>query len=292
MSNAKATAIFPSSSGSIDDIKERVITALISYLGYVYCWPKDDERKEIASVFENKFFINDCVGVADGTLLPLGFRPQRDDAADFHGRKLAYTITMLIICDHKKRIRYYHAGWPGNVHDERVFRNTRICQQPHNYFSNNQYLLSDSAISPRDFVVPQYKYLTEDGIMSIEEMQFNSICSTPRVIVEHCIGQLKSRFPFLRNIRLRITEDVESIRRVQRYIRVCVILHNLLIGFNDEQFEIDKEEIREHSTDDENSDKFNFINPETNGIGGDHREQLDLHLQRIDAYTIRMCNRW
>ena len=121
MSNSKATAVFPSSSGSIDDIKERVITAIIGNLGYIYCWPKDEERKEIANIIENKYFINDCVGIADGTLLPLGFRPQRNDAANFHGRKLAYTITMLIICDHKKRIRYYHAGWPGNVHDERVF---------------------------------------------------------------------------------------------------------------------------------------------------------------------------
>ena len=102
MSNSKATAIFPISSGSIDDIKERVITAIIGNLGYIYCWPKDDKRKEIANVFENKFFINDCIDVADGTLLPLAFRPQCDDAADFHGQKLAYTITMLIICNHKK----------------------------------------------------------------------------------------------------------------------------------------------------------------------------------------------
>lgn len=102
MSKSKAIAIFLSSSGSIDDIKERVITAISGNLGYIYCWPKDDKRKVIANIFENKFFINDCAGVADGTLLPLAFRPQRNNPADFHGRKLAYTITMLIICNHKK----------------------------------------------------------------------------------------------------------------------------------------------------------------------------------------------
>ena len=71
---------------------------------------------------------------------------------------------------------------------------------------------------------------------------------------------------------------------------MCVILHNLLIGFNNEQFEIDEEEIRAHSTDDENPDKFNFINPETNGVGGDRRKQLDLHLrlQALPFHSLEM----
>lgn len=110
-------------------------------------------------------------------------------------------------------------------------------------------------------------------------MQFNTICLTSRVIVEHCIGQLKLCFPFLRNIQFCITKDVESIRHVQRHIRVCVILHNLLIGFNDEQFEIDEEEIAAHSTYENSPEKFNYINPESNDVGGDRRKQLDLHLQ-------------
>ena len=122
MSNQKATAIiFPSLTGAFEVIKDQVVTAILSCLDYVYFWPKEKEKKEIAEAFEQKYFINGCIGIPDGTLLPLGFKPTREDYTDFYGRKGTYTLTMMIICDHLHRIRYYHAGWPGSVHDERVF---------------------------------------------------------------------------------------------------------------------------------------------------------------------------
>ena len=234
MSDSKAISIFPSSTGHFDLMKERVITAILENCSHVYCWPNATERLEIASFIENKHYINQCVGIGDGTLLPLAFKPSRDDFTDFYGRKGGYTLTMFIISDHLNRIRYYHAGWPGAVHDERVFRNTRVCLQPHNYFSSKQYILCDSAVTARDFVVPQYKKVIGDVSLPPDKMQFNTICAKPRVAVEHTIGCLKGRFPMLRNIRVRITDNKESIHKIQRYIRLCVVLHNLMIGFNEE----------------------------------------------------------
>ena len=125
----------------------------------------------------------------DGTLLPLGFKPTREDYTDFYGQKGTYTLTMLIICDHLHQIRYYHAGWPGSVHDERVFRNTKVCLKPSNHFSKGEYILSDSAITARCFVVPQHKK-PSNGVMDLYQVQFNTICATPCVLVEHCIGTL------------------------------------------------------------------------------------------------------
>ena len=99
-------------------------------------------------------------------------------------------------------------------------------------------------------------------------MQFNTICATPRVMVEHCIGTLKGRFPFLRNIRIKITEEPESIRKIQRYIRVAVILHNLMVGFNEEQFEYEEDNIdNNNNAQNNNETAFSFTNPNTDGIG-------------------------
>ena len=37
------------------------------------------------------------VGAADGTLFSLAFEPTLEDSVDFNGRKLLYTLTVLII---------------------------------------------------------------------------------------------------------------------------------------------------------------------------------------------------
>jgi hypothetical protein len=46
---------------------------------------------------------------------------------------------------------------------------------------------------------------------------------------------LKGRFPWLRSIRLVITEDIKSLKRILQIIDATVILHNMLIEFGEEE---------------------------------------------------------
>jgi hypothetical protein len=62
-------------------------------------WPDENERKTIAKRIEKKFFLPNAVSLMDGTLLPLGIAPSCDDAADYHGRKYAYSLTVNVIND-------------------------------------------------------------------------------------------------------------------------------------------------------------------------------------------------
>ena len=70
---------------------------------------------------------------------------------------MLYTLSVMIINDHLLRIRYYHAGFPGNVHDERVYRNCDLAKNPDLYFDIMQFLVGDSAFTPRPTMVPVYK---------------------------------------------------------------------------------------------------------------------------------------
>ena len=45
-----------------------------------------------------------CIGIANGTLFPLTYEPQSEDAPDYHGCKFAYLMTSLIVNDDIKRI--------------------------------------------------------------------------------------------------------------------------------------------------------------------------------------------
>lgn len=54
---------------------------------------------------------------------------------------------------------------------------------------------------------------------------------------EHCIGILKGRFPWLRSIRLLITDDTHSLRKILQLVDATVILHNMLITYGEEEEE-------------------------------------------------------
>jgi hypothetical protein len=63
--------------------KDRVVKAILeSMYDDLVKWPDLDERRVIADRIRAEFGLPNCVGVADGTLLPLAFHPSTDDYAD------------------------------------------------------------------------------------------------------------------------------------------------------------------------------------------------------------------
>jgi DDE superfamily endonuclease len=131
----------------------------------------------------------------DGTLLPLATAPQRQDAPDYSGRKYNYSLSIIIINDDNRMIRYYLSGWPGSAHDSRIFSHTKVANEPEEYFSEHQYLLGDSAFESNWYMVVPYKCLPGMDLERDQEI-FNTALSRPRIIGEHTIGLLKGRFPF------------------------------------------------------------------------------------------------
>jgi hypothetical protein len=67
--------------------------------------------------------------------------------------------------------------------------------------------------------------------------QFNEKLARLRIISEHCIGMLKGRFPWLRSIRMKITDDKKSIRKILHLIEATIVLHNMLLDIGDEERE-------------------------------------------------------
>ena len=135
-------------------------------------------------------------------------------------------------------------------------------------FSPMQYIIGDCAFAARWFVVPCFKKPPGRTLPREKEI-FNKTLAKPRVTSEHVNGLLKNRFPFLRSIRFRLTDDKESMKRILTYITVAVILHNLLIGFGDDG-EVGDKEVSD--IDDEN--ELNRAIPNVTGQSALRREQL------------------
>jgi len=62
----------------------------------------------------------------------------------------------LIICDDAAKITWIEMGWPGSVHDNRVWTKSDVYLSK-NYFNNKEYLLGDSAFSATSVMVPTFK---------------------------------------------------------------------------------------------------------------------------------------
>jgi hypothetical protein len=140
---------------------------------------------------------------------------------------------MLVVCDDIGRILYYHVGWPGFVHDNRVWRNSSLFTQCRDQFSPKQYLLGDTAFTASSIMVPPFKLTPGCGLPQ-GRSTFNTLLAKPRVKSEHCIGIFKGRFPFFRCIRLKLGNKLHM-RRIIDYVQGGVVLHNLLL---DDKFDV------------------------------------------------------
>jgi hypothetical protein len=110
--------------GSVNNYVERSIRALMEIKEEVVYWPDEGEREEIKTRMAVHGFRH-CVGIIDGTLVVLDFRPEIYHEC-YYSRKCCYALNVMVVCDDQRRITYYYAGWPGSTHDNRVFRNSKL----------------------------------------------------------------------------------------------------------------------------------------------------------------------
>ena len=108
----------------------------------------------------------------DGSLLSLAFKPSLF-GEDYYTRKGSYAVHVLIICDDQACLREYPTGWLGSVHDNRVWKNSWLYNWKEGIFTVFQYLLTNSAFSTSEHVVPAFKKFACVSTLSWEHENFN-----------------------------------------------------------------------------------------------------------------------
>ncbi|CAM5148934.1 unnamed protein product [Natator depressus] len=68
-----------------------------------------------------------CGGAIDGTHIPI-LAPEHQ-AGEYINYKGYFSIVLQALVDHKGRITNINVGWPGKVHDARIFRNSGLFQK-------------------------------------------------------------------------------------------------------------------------------------------------------------------
>jgi hypothetical protein len=178
------------------------------------------------------------------------------------------------VCDDLKNIIYYQIGWPGSVYDSTVFSHSDLYRNSLQFFSEGQFLLADAGYGATYFICTPYR---QPAASIPHNKIFNELFSSARVVIEHVNGILKGRWSSLRGLRTQIREK-KDFKMINEWILVCLILHNLMIRFQDDwQPEADDDD---NNDDDENNRQYNSQHHNDLVNVGDLRLKVQDHLLR------------
>lgn len=177
------------------------------------------QQKEITRIhFLNTKKFPGVIGAVDGTHIEIDRPNHKDDPDSYYTRKKRFAIHVQGVVDHTKKFIHIFLGYPGSVHDARVFRESDLFPVLPNLCSDHEYILADSAYPLLKHVIVPYR---DNGHLTARQKNFNKTLSSCRVVVEHAFGALKQRFRQLYHCKLR------KLSRIIKLIYACCILHNL-----------------------------------------------------------------
>ncbi|GES76341.1 putative nuclease HARBI1 [Rhizophagus clarus] len=133
-------------------IEPRVYNVLVLMSDRYVKLPTDQARKFIHEGFKAIGCIEDIIGIIDGTHLILQNAPQKDKEVYFT-RKKRYALHWQGIVDFRGIFISYDVGWPGSVHDARVYRHSSFYSNRSFLIKENDFLIGDSAYPLSPFLI-------------------------------------------------------------------------------------------------------------------------------------------
>ena len=122
---------------------------------------------------------------------------------DYYNHKGWYSIILQGVVDHSYQFMDINVGWPGSVHDARVFAHSSVYKKiteqtllPDKNITVNGvniplYLIGDSAYSLQTWLM---KPFTHNTALTSQQKTFNYRLCRARIVVENAYGRLKARW--------------------------------------------------------------------------------------------------
>ena len=190
--------------------------------------PQNECLRDIIDGFQCRWGFPQTVGAIDGTHIPI-LRP-KESGSDYYNRKSYHSILMQAIVDFRGLFIDVNIGWPGKVHDARVFANSSCYIKSANgtMFPNwprtiggvsvPLVILGDAAYPLLPWLMKPYM---ENASTTHQQRNYNYRHSRARMIVENAFGRLKGSWRcLLKRIDLHVLN-------VPNIVASCVVLHNI-----------------------------------------------------------------
>ncbi len=86
--------------------------------------PKGNAALEVIQGFETRWGFPNCFGAVDGTHIPI--QAPKEFQSDYYNRKGFHSVVLQGFVDHQYKFMNVNFGFPGSVHDARVFANSQL----------------------------------------------------------------------------------------------------------------------------------------------------------------------
>ena len=93
--------------------------------------------------------------------------------------------------------------------------------------------MGDSAYSASPIMVQSFKKQALTASLEPDHEYFNTCLAKIRITSEHCIGVLKGRFQCLKQNNIKLKKTKNEVQELVYLIGSCVVLHNLLIDYDE-----------------------------------------------------------
>ncbi|XP_065438119.1 uncharacterized protein LOC135981036 [Chrysemys picta bellii] len=151
--------------------------------------------QEIVDGFAQMGFPN-CGGTIDGSHIPILAPPHL--GTQYVNRKGYFSMVLQALVDHRGRFTDINTGWPGKVHDTRIFRNTWLFRkmQAGLFFPEQKIMVGEvemPIVILGDLAYPLMPGLMKPytGSLDSSKERFNYRLSRCRMTVECAFGRLK-----------------------------------------------------------------------------------------------------
>jgi hypothetical protein len=190
----------------------QICEALVLLLEHYVTWPPTEQLA--ASSFKLPF----SVGAIDGSHVeikqPLG------QLEAYTNRKGYTSVVLQGVCDSGMKFLDISTGWPGSMHDARIFRLSSLCAKLEESGIGPYHLLGDSAYPLKSYLIVPFR---DNGHLTPEETHFNIIHSSSRNVIERSFARLKGKFRRLKYL------DMDNLSLVSVVITAACVLHNAIL---------------------------------------------------------------
>ena len=163
----------------------------------------------------------------------------------------------------------YAHGLTGSAHDALAFTLTAACKYADWLFEPAEFAWADSAYSLTNRMIPVHK---KPASLIRENAIFDRAVSHIRVRSEHCMGALKGCFQCLRGLRVSIKTPEDHFKACQ-WIKVAIILHNLIIDVEGEVSGAQFSGLHTHIEEEEDAGTVDVEMTEEQGEKGEAKRQ-------------------
>jgi hypothetical protein len=227
--------LFGVSNSTVSRVMRRFIKSLLSRGRHHLQWPDADQLAIIKAGFESKWGIPQICGAIDCTHIEVEL-PGNERSTDFFDKDKNYSFTMQAVVDSNTRFLDVFAGFPGVVHDARVFANSGFKREVDEGRRLNGPSRIIQGVSIPELIIGDAGYTQSVWMLTplpghrLAPMydQYNFKHSSTRMAVERSFGILKGVWRILR--RIMYSPDVTILSKM---MITCCMLHNIMLDRTD-----------------------------------------------------------